>query len=41
MTNAQVAKIKSISGADFTDVLIRKDVQMGLCKRAGEARVEC
>lgn len=34
LTNAQVARIKSINGADFTDALIRRDVQMGLCKLA-------
>ena len=35
LTNAQLGRVKSITGADFTDVLIRKDIQMGLCKIAG------
>ena len=35
LSNAQVAKIKSIKGADFSDALIRKDVQQMLCKIAG------
>lgn len=35
LTNAQVSRIKSIQGADFTDALIRKDVQQMLCKIAG------
>ena len=35
LTNAQVARIKSIKGADFTDALIRRDVQKSLCKIAG------
>lgn len=34
LTNAQVQRVKSIEGADFTDALLRKDVQMGLCKMA-------
>jgi hypothetical protein len=34
LSNAQLQRIKSISGADFTDALIRKDVQQGLCKFA-------
>ncbi len=35
LTNAQLARVKSIKGADFTDVVLRKDVQAGLCKIAG------
>ena len=35
LTNAQFGRVKSIKGADFTDVLIRKDVQRSLCKIAG------
>ena len=35
LTNAQFGRVKSIKGADFTDVLIRKDVQQSLCKIAG------
>lgn len=38
LTNAQVGRIKSINGADFTDSLIRKDVRLGLCKIAGAAQ---
>ncbi|PRW56837.1 Pentapeptide repeat family [Chlorella sorokiniana] len=34
LTNAQFSRIKSIQGADFTDALIRKDVQQMLCKIA-------
>ncbi|PSC68128.1 pentapeptide repeat [Micractinium conductrix] len=34
LTNAQFGRVKSIKGADFSDVLIRKDVQNGLCKIA-------
>lgn len=34
LTNAQFSRIKSIEGADFTDALLRKDVQMNLCKIA-------
>jgi hypothetical protein len=26
--------VKSIAGADFTDALIRRDIQQGLCKLA-------
>ena len=31
LTNTQFKKLKSIEGADFTDALIRRDVQKGLC----------
>lgn len=34
LTNAQVSKVKSIEGADFTDALIRRDIQKGLCSIA-------
>lgn len=34
LTNAQVSKVKSIEGADFTDALIRRDIQKGLCNIA-------
>jgi uncharacterized protein YjbI with pentapeptide repeats len=34
LQNAQLQRIKSIEGADFTDVLMRKDIQNGLCKIA-------
>lgn len=35
LTNAQLGRVKSITGADFTDVVFRKDVMMGLCRIAG------
>ena len=38
LTNAQFQKVKSIKGADFTDALVRKDIQASLCKIAGAAR---
>jgi hypothetical protein len=31
LTNTQFKRLKSIEGADFTDALIRRDVQKGLC----------
>lgn len=34
LTNTQFKQVKSIQGVDFTDALIRKDIQMGLCKIA-------
>lgn len=34
LSNAQLRNLKSIEGADFTDALMRKDVQMSLCKIA-------
>ena len=34
LTNAQFRLVKSIKGADFTDALIRRDIQLGLCKIA-------
>jgi uncharacterized protein YjbI with pentapeptide repeats len=34
LTNAQFQRVKAITGADFTDALIRKDVAMSLCKIA-------
>ena len=34
LTNTQFRKLKSIEGADFTDALIRRDVQLGLCEIA-------
>jgi len=32
LTNTQFKKLVSIEGADFTDALIRRDVQKGLCQ---------
>lgn len=32
LTNTQFKKLVSIEGADFTDALIRRDVQKGLCE---------
>lgn len=34
LTNAQFQRVKAITGADFTDALIRKDIAMSLCKIA-------
>ena len=34
LSNAQLRNLKSIEGEDFTDALMRKDVQMSLCKIA-------
>jgi len=34
LSNAQFSRVKSITGADFTDALMRKDVQQMLCKIA-------
>lgn len=34
VANAQFGRVKSIQGADFTDVVLRKDVLIGLCKKA-------
>jgi uncharacterized protein YjbI with pentapeptide repeats len=34
LTNAQLGKVKSIRGADFTDALIRPDIARALCKIA-------
>lgn len=34
MTNAQLDRVKSIKGSDWTDVVLRKDVNAALCKIA-------
>ena len=34
LSNAQFRLIKSIEGADFTDALMRRDIQVSLCKLA-------
>ena len=34
VNNAQFRHIKSIVGSDWTDVLLRKDIQASLCKIA-------
>lgn len=34
LTNAQWKRVASIEGADFTDALMRKDVEASLCKLA-------
>lgn len=34
MTNAQLGRVKSIAGSDWTDVILRKDINATLCKIA-------
>ena len=34
MTNAQLGRVKSIKGSDWTDVILRKDINASLCKIA-------
>ena len=34
MTNAQIGRVKSIKGSDWTDVILRKDINAALCKIA-------
>ena len=34
LTNAQLGRVKSIVGADFTDVVLRKDINAALCAKA-------
>lgn len=35
MTNAQLNRVKSIEGSDWTEVILRKDINATLCKIAG------
>ena len=34
LTNAQLGRVKSIKGTDWTDVVLRKDINASLCKIA-------
>ena len=34
LTNAQLGRVKSIKGSDWTDVILRKDINASLCKIA-------